>query len=207
MSQWSRRDKAAEDADHHPSKDIRRKVRSSEDTTEGDEQCDHDTERSDEGKPSSQHRRDGKTRRAMSRGKGVQSRCPGKGHLPVSRMDELRSRPADEVFQPIGEQRGDAVSDQRLDGHDLDCRLFKGPRAEEEKDAHGGQAPALPDPVSRIAGERHPWNSELIPGEMNRHRSHILGNRQVKLGHAEKADDQRGAGRTDYGERYGRILG
>ncbi len=107
-------------------------MRSSKDTTKCYEKGNRDTEWTEEWKPYSQHRRDGKTRRAMSRWKGVQSRCPGKSYLPVSRMNELRSRPSDEVLQSVGEQGGDSVSDQRLNGNYLDSRLFEGPGANEQ---------------------------------------------------------------------------
>src|SRR5690349_19138681 len=106
-------------------------MRSSKDATECDEKGDCDTEWPEERKPFSQHRRDGKTRRTMSRRKGIQSRCPGKGHVPVSRVDEFRSGPADKVFHPVGEQGSDSVSDQRLDGDYFDSRFFKSPRADD----------------------------------------------------------------------------
>lgn len=84
--------------------------------------------------------------------------------MPVSRVNKLRSRPADKVFQRVGEQGGDSVSDQRLDGGYFDSRFFKGPCADEEQKAYGCQPPSLADPISRIAGERHPRNGELVPG-------------------------------------------
>ena len=99
------------------------------------------------------------------------------------------------------------MCDQRLNRGKLEHSLFKSPGERKKQNAQRREAPPLADPISRVTCEGHPWNGELVLGQMHRHRPDILGDRQIKSFQSEKADGQCRAGTTEYRDGQNRFDG